>query len=206
MANPTVPHVGVSTVLKDLALGVRIPCLFILFAAGYNTKLYYEAGQAWQQNARFGTAKGKLLKLHRLKYSYVAVPRYSVEYEFEVDGVKYVSKRATTGSPYRDWMGDWYTDTITEAQYLQSIPLLRIGERCTVLYDRTNPGAHSAIAHDANSWEISLMLYAAVFPFLTANLWLMQWQTWRYGTKMVAKKIKMPAWSRPPNMPPPPSA
>ena len=188
---------GFSTVFHDLALHIRVPCLGLLWVAGYNTHLYWEAGQAWQPNARFRTTKGKLTKLQRMKYSYVAVPRYAVEYEYEVDGVKYVSKRATTGSPYRDWMGDWYTDTITEAQYLQSVPLLRSGERCTVLYDSKHPGAHSSIAHDANSWEISLMLYFATFPILTAPLLQLQFFNWVTARQVKRTRFKMPEWANP---------
>jgi hypothetical protein len=193
----TTATISASTVFKDLALHIRLPCLVILWVAGYNTHLYWESGQAWQQNARFSTTKGKLTKLQRLKYSYVAVPRYAVEYEYEVDGVKYTSSRATTGSPYRDWMGNWYNDTITEAQYLQSVPLLRVGERCTVLYDRKHPGSHSAIAHDANSWEISLMLYVAVFPILMAPLMQLQYHNWVIARRARRLRFKMPTWANP---------
>lgn len=196
MSTPKSSHkiVGFSTVWSDFVLGVRLPALAILVCALYNTKLYYDAGKAGP-DARFGLTKGKLLELQRHKYGYVAVPRYSVLYEFTVDGVTYTSRRATTGSPYRDWMGLRYTDTITEAQYLQSIPILRIGEPCTVFYDKKAPAKHAAIAHDSNSWETALMLYAAFFPLLCAGMMKMQYQSWVRYFRVSKTRVGFPEWA-----------
>lgn len=186
----------------DLALEVRIPAVFFAYQVYVNTKLYYDSLAAYQTNASWGMAKGKLLELKKMNYRYISVPRYTVTYEFEVDGQKYVSTRATTGSPYRDWMKSLYNDTITESQYLQAIPVLRVGERCTVFYEKANPGAHSALAHDANSFEISILCFMAVFPlmmgyYMKAHWWMIR-KAYLPGKKV---RVRFPHYDNPP--PPP---
>jgi hypothetical protein len=92
-------------------------------------------------------------------------------------------------------MGGAYNDTITESQYLQAIPILRIGEPCTVYYDRKNPQAHASLAADGNSTEIGILLYLAVFPLIFANTFRMQYIVWK---KMYFKKkmrVGFPAWA-----------
>jgi len=191
--------------LWDLALEVRIPALFCAYGVYVNTKLYYDSLAAYQPGAKWGMAKGKLLELEKLNYRYISVPRYAVKYEFEVDGKTYVSTRATSGSPYRNWMERFYKDTITESQYLQAIPVLRVGERCTVFYNKANPGSHSALAHDANSFEISIMCFLAVFPlmmgyYMKAHWWMIK-KAYFPGKKV---RVRFPVYDHPPPPPPPP--
>lgn len=189
----------------DLALEFRIPGLFFTYAVYVNTRLYYDSMSAYQPNASWGMAKGKLLELQKLNYRYISVPRYTVKYEFEVDGKKYVSTRATTGSPYRDWMQRFYKDTITESQYLQAIPVLRVGERCTVFYSKTHPEKHSALAHDANSFEISILCFLAVFPMLMGYYMKTHWwltkKAFLPGKKV---RVRFPVYDHPPPPPEPP--
>jgi hypothetical protein len=178
----------------DMALEVRIPGLFCAYQVYVNTRMYYDSLAAYQTNAKWGMVKGRLLELEKLNYRYISVPRYAVKYEFEVDGVTYTSTRATTGSPYRNWMSSFYKDTITESQYLQAIPILRAGERCTVFYDKAQPGRYSALAHDANSFEISIMCFLAAFPllmgyYMKAHWWMIK-KAYFPGKKM---RVRMPA-------------
>lgn len=189
----------------DMALELRIPALFFAGVVYVNTKCYYDALSAYQAGSRWGMTQGKLLELEKLNYRYISVPRYAVKYEFEVDGQRYVSTRATTGSPYRDWMKWFYKDTITEAEYLQAIPVLRVGERCTVFYDKKNPKSHSALAQDANSFEISFLSFFAVFPllmgyYMKAHFWMVR-KAYMPNKKM---RIRFPVYDRPKPPPPPP--
>ncbi|KAH9597211.1 Protein of unknown function DUF3592 [Trypanosoma melophagium] len=189
----------------DLALEFRIPALFMAYVVYVNTRCYYDALTAYQANSKWGMAHGKLLELKKLNYRYISVPRYAVRYEYEVEGKTYVSTRATTGSPYRSWMERFYNDTITESEYLQAIPVLRVGERCTVFYDKKNPGLHSALAHDANSFEISILSFFAVFPFLMG--YLMKSHLWMVKKAYMPNKtmrVRFPTYARPPPPPPPP--
>lgn len=188
----------------DMALEVRIPAVLLLGILYVNTKCYYDALSAYQANARWGIAQGKLLELKKLNYRYISVPRYSVTYEYEVDGKKYVSTRATTGSPYRNWMKGFYNDTITEAQYLQAIPVLRVGEKCNVFYNRKHPHTHSALAHDANSFEMSFIAFLSIFPllmgyFMKAHFWMVR-KAYMPNKKM---RIRFPVYDHPAPLPPP---
>lgn len=189
----------------DMALEVRIPALCLLGVLYVNTRCYYDALTAYDATARWGITRGRLLELQKLNYRYISVPRYSVKYEYEVDGKRYVSTRATTGSPYRSWMRSFYRDTITEAEYLQAIPVLRIGEQCTVFYDKKNPGAHSALAHDANSFEMSVIGFLAVFPLLMGYFLKSHWWAVRRAY-MPSKKmrVRFPTYDHPQPPPPPP--
>ncbi|KAG8345626.1 hypothetical protein TRVL_03532 [Trypanosoma vivax] len=188
----------------DLALEIRIPAIFMVYAVYVNTQCYYNALSAYQAHSKWGITRGKLLELRRLDYRYISVPRYAVRYEYEVNGQKYVSTRATTGSPYRNWMWPWYNDTITESQYLQAIPILRAGEACTVFYSKKNPGLYSAVAHDANSFEISILSFLAIFPLLLGyqmkTHWWMIKKLYR-PNKML--RVRFPPYNHPP---PPPEA
>lgn len=189
----------------DMALEIRIPALCLLGVLYVNTRCYYDALKAYQANARWGITQGKLVDMKKLNYRYIAVPRYTVKYEFEVEGKHYVSTRATTGSPYRNWMHWFYNDTITEAEYLQAIPVLRIGERCTVFYDKRNPKAHSALAHDANSFEISIIGFLAVFPLLMG--YFMKGHFWEFRRAYLPNKrmrIRFPIYDHPKAPPPQP--
>lgn len=185
--------------LWDLALELRVPALFFLGTAVYNSKLYSEANAAWagNPNAKVGVTRGKLLELNRFFYQHMGVPRYTVKYEFTVDGKTYVSTRATTASPYRNWMEGWYNDTITESQYLQSIPPLRVGEPCTVFYSKRWPDAHSALAHDGNSFEMSFLVFAGVFPLVFGTQLKSQFFSWRRNFFRRKIKVKYPAWAFP---------
>ncbi|KAF5223391.1 hypothetical protein ECC02_003410 [Trypanosoma cruzi] len=191
--------------LWDLALEIRIPAVFLAYVVYVNTRCYYDALNAYQANSRWAMTSGKLLELRKLNYRYISVPRYAVRYEYEVDGKRYVSTRATTGSPYRNWMERFYNDTITESQYLQAIPVLRLGERCTVFYDKKNPGAHSALAHDANSFEISILSFFTVVPLLMGYLmkahWWMLKKAYMPNKKM---RVRFPPTARPHPPPEPP--
>ncbi|EAN79450.1 uncharacterized protein TEOVI_000494400 [Trypanosoma equiperdum] len=188
----------------DLALETRIPALFMAYAVYVNTRCYYDALSSYKANSKWGITRGKLLELRRLDYRYISVPRYALRYEYEVDGKKYVSTRATTGSPYRNWMERFYNDTITESEYLQAIPVLRVGENCTVFYSKKHPGVHSALAHDANSFEISILCFLAVFPLLMGYNMKAQW----WMIKRAYRPNKMLRIRFPPNCrtPPPPEA
>jgi hypothetical protein len=189
-----------STVWADFGFKIRVPAAIILAGTLYNSQLFYDSKKAHLSDSRFGSVSGTLLEIKKLQYRYITVPRYSVLYEYEVDGVKYTSRRATSGSPYRDWMGTYYTDTITEAQYLQSFPILRIDEPCTVLYDKKAPAAHASLAHDANSWETALLMYFGVFPMVTANLMINQYGYWAHRWGKSKTTVKFPQWAhvRPP--------
>ncbi|CAG9574476.1 conserved hypothetical protein [Leishmania major strain Friedlin] len=191
--------------LWDMALEVRLPALFLLGVVYVNTKCYCDSLTAYQAGSRWGITQGKLLELRKLNYRYIIVPRYAVKYEFEVDGKQYVSTRGTTGSPYRNWMEGWYYDTITEAEYLQAIPVLRVGERCSVFYDKKNPKAHSALAQDANSFEISFLGFLAVFPllmghYMKAHFWMLR-KAYMPNRKM---RIRFPVYDHPKPPPSPP--
>ncbi|KAG5500652.1 hypothetical protein JIQ42_04671 [Leishmania sp. Namibia] len=191
--------------LWDMALEVRLPALILGGVVYVNTKCYYDAQSAYQAGSRWGITQGKLLELRKLNYRYIIVPRYAVKYEFEVDGKRYVSTRGTTGSPYRNWMEGWYYDTITEAEYLQAIPVLRVGERCSVFYDKKNPKAHSALAQDANSFEISFLGFLALFPllmghYMKAHFWMLR-KAYMPNKKM---RIRFPVYDHPRPPPPPP--
>jgi hypothetical protein len=158
-------------IVKDMVLPIRGPAVLLLGWALYNTYLFNESNRALDRDARFSTVRGRLLAINKQNYFYNAVPRYSVCYEFTVNGKRYESCRATTGSFFRDWMPRFvWTDTVTESQYLQAFPVLRVGEPCTVFYDRRAPQAHSALAVDANSTEGGIALYLAVFPLIFANM------------------------------------
>ncbi|EPY23387.1 hypothetical protein STCU_02411 [Strigomonas culicis] len=102
-------------------------------------------------------------------------------------------------------MEGFYNDTITEAQYLQAIPVLRVGEGCTVFYDKKNPGAHSALAHGANSFEISFIAFFAVFPllmgyFMKSHFWMLK-KAYLPNKKI---RVRFPAYDHPQPPPPPP--
>ncbi|RNF12480.1 hypothetical protein TraAM80_00333 [Trypanosoma rangeli] len=188
----------------DLALELRVPAILCAYLVYVNTQCYYDALTAYQANAKWGMTAGKLLELRKLNYRYISVPRYAVRYEYEVDGKKYVSTRATTGSPYRNWMKQFYNDTITESQYLQAIPVLRVGERCTVFYDKKHAGSLSALAHDANSFEISILSFCAVVPVLMGYLMKAHWWMLRKAyMPNRTMRIRVPRAERPP---PPPRA
>eukprot|EP00758_Cryptobia_borreli_P000338 Tbor_TRINITY_DN1052_c0_g1::TRINITY_DN1052_c0_g1_i1::g.12370::m.12370 len=189
----------------DLALEVRIPGIICAYVVYVNTRLYYDSMTAYQIDSKWGMTRGKLLELRKKKSRYLAVPRYGVTYEFEVDGKKYTSTRATTGTPYRDWMKWMYEDTITESQYLQAMPVLRVGEKCTVFYNKSNPGGHSALAHDPNSWEISILCFCAAFPLLMGYLLKSHFLQFRTAYMPPSKmKVGFPSAVRPPPPPPPP--
>nr|CCC95084.1 conserved hypothetical protein [Trypanosoma congolense IL3000] len=195
--------------LWDLALEIRIPALFMAYAVYANTRCYYDALSSYQASSKWGITRGKLLELKRLDYRYISVPRYTVRYEYEVDGRKYISTRATTGSPYRNWMSMFYNDTITESEYLQAIPVLRVGESCTVFYDKKKPGTRSAVAHDANSFEISILCFLAVFPLLMGynlktNWWMIK-RAYRPNRLMRVRFPPMDHAPPPPEHPPSPS-
>ena len=196
--------------IEDLVLPVRLPALIVLGYAIYATWLYKQSNKAFEKNARFGTVRGRLIEIKKHNYFYNAVPRYTVHYEFSVDGVKYESRRATSGSFFRDWMTPLgiMTDTITESQYLQAFPVLRNSEPCTVFYDKKCPGAHSSIASDANSAEAGIALYMAVFPLMFANKFKADLWSWRRRWVPKRYRVQMPSWSKPPSqeaaMPPPP--
>ena len=188
---------GIADMLfRDLVLGVRIPAALLAAAAVYNTSLFYASNKAHLADAKFGSVTGRLIDIQKKKYPFMSVPRYAVHYEYDIDGKTYTSRRATSGSPYRDWMGQRYTDTITESQYLQSFPILRIGEPCHVLYDKKNPQAHASLAHDANSWEMALMTYLAVFPLLMANNMRDSYNEYKNGWKTKKTKVRFPQWAR----------
>jgi hypothetical protein len=177
-------------IVQDMVLPIRLPALMMLCWALYNTWLYNQANKAFDRGARFQTVRGRLLELKKNNYFYNAVPRYAVRYEFEVNGKRYESCRATTGSFFRDWMPSFiWTDTITESQYLQAFPVLRVGEPCTVFYDTKNPKSHSAIACDANSTEGGVALYLAVFPLIFGNM--LRGHYVSFMRKWFPKKIKV---------------
>lgn len=189
----------------DMALEFRLPGLFCAYLVYKNSVLYYNSLSAYQPQSSWGMTKGTLLDLRKLTYRHIAVPRYAVTYEFDVDGVKYTSTRATTGSPYRNWMRFFYNDTITEAQYLQAMPILRKGEKCTVFYNKSNPSAHSGLAHDANSWEISLLAFCAAMPILMGYYMKAQCaQAFRDYFPRKLMKIRFPKVDHPKPPPPPP--
>lgn len=191
----------------DLALEFRIPALFLAYEVYINTSLYYGSLSSYQPNSTWAMTKGKLLELNKLNYRYISVPRFAVKYEFEVDGKKIVSTRATTGSPYRNWMSSFYKDTITESQYLQAIPVLRVGERCTVFYKKDNPGEYCGLAHDANSFEISLMAFFAAFPLLMGYYMKSHaWMVYKAYAPNKTFKVRFPKYDHPPPHRPPPPA
>lgn len=190
----------------DMALELRLPALATAFYVYVNTQLYYDALSAGQKkDSKWGVADGKLLSLQKLHYRFIAVPRYAVEYEYTVDGVTYVSTRATSGSPYRNFMRYFYRDTITEAQYLQAMPVLRVGERCAVFYSKSNPGKHSAVAHDPNSWETSLMAFMAFMPLLMGYYMKSHYFTARQSFMPKPKmRVGFPKLDQETSKPPPP--
>lgn len=189
----------------DLALEVRLPGLVCAWVVYKSTRLYYDALSAYNQDSKWAMTKGKLLELNKQQYRYISVPRYTVKYEFEVDGVKYTSTRATTGSPYRNWMSFFYKDCITESQYLQAMPILRVGERCTVFYDKSNPSSHSALAHDPNSWEMSILAFCAALPLLMGYYMKAHYVDVRRAYAPARKlKIGFPKVDHPKPPPPPP--
>jgi hypothetical protein len=190
----------------EMALEMRIPALFILAYAVHNTILYSEANHAWKAGGKVTTTKGKLLEMQRHFNTRLALPRYSVKYEFEVDGKKYIATRATTGSPYRNWMEGWYLDTITEAQYLQAIPVLRVGEPCTVYYRKSNPGKYSALAHDGNSFEISTLVFFGTFPLIFGTSLKGQFFVLRRWLFPRRQQVRLPDWALPDRHPPKPAA
>ena len=193
----------------DMALEFRIPALLMATVVAINSKLYYDSVSAYHKNSNWAITHGKLLGIEKLQYRYINVPRYAVKYEFDVDGTKYIATRATTGSPYRNWMEGWYKDTITEAQYLQSIPVLRMGERCTVYYRKRTPWKHSALAIDANSWEISTIAFFATFPILMGSImkahFVVRVKPWMPLPKMRIGFPKHDHPSPPPPRPPQPT-
>lgn len=193
------------TYIWEMALEFRIPAVIIGAVVLINTKHFTDANHTYLADSKVGMTKGKLLEMRKLTYRYTPLPRYAVRYEYTVDGVKYVSTRGTTGSPYRNWMEGWYDDTITESQYLQSIPVLRIGERCTVFYVKRKPQL-AALAHDPNSWETSLMTVTCVFMLLMGRL--MKFNVWLLKEKYKKKrsvKVRFPVYDHPvPPVEPPP--
>jgi hypothetical protein len=194
--------------LGECALELRIPCLFLAYYIYKNTYHYLDANEIHLPDCRWGVAKGKLLELRKVQYRMNSLPRYGVKYEYTVNGQTYVSTRATTGAPYRDWMSWFYLDTITEAHYLQAIPVLRVGERCTVFYSKESPHL-SALASDANSWESSILAVVVCFPLLVGTqlkhqfvgLYRKHWRRNRIRVRMPVYDIPPP----PPEMPPPPT-
>lgn len=184
---------------RDFVLPIRIPALGLLAYTLYNTYLYNQALQAFDRGSRFATTRGKLLSIEKNNYFYNAVPRYAVHYEFVVDGVRYESRRATTGSFYRDWMIPLqylFRDTITESQYLQAFPVLRQGEACTVFYDSKAPGRHSALASDANSAEGGVALYLAVFPLIFGNMLMTSWRGFMRRMRPPKMRVRIPKYDQ----------
>lgn len=190
----------------DMALELRIPAAFFLYLAWTNTSYYLDAQTAYLKNSGWAMIDGTLLEMHKHKYRYIAVPRYSVKYEYEWEGKKYVSTRATTGTPYRNWMEGWVLDTITEAQYLQAIPVLRVGERCTVWLNKKRPDSITALASDANPAQTAILIFLGVFPLLMGYhmkchlLWLRHY--YFPGKKM---RVGFPKYDNEMSRPPPPS-
>ena len=102
-------------------------------------------------------------------------------------------------------MEGWYNDTITEAEYLQAIPLLRVGEPCTVFYDKRYPADFSALAHDANSFEISLLVFLGSFPLVFGTTLKQQLYILRRNNFRRRIKVKYPDWAFPERKQTPPS-
>lgn len=188
----------------DLALELRIPATFFLYYAWINTQYYLNAQTAYLKNAKWAMIDGTLLEIQKHKYRYIAVPRYAVRYEYEWEGKKYVSTRATTGSPYRNWMFGWLNDTITEAQYLQAIPVLRVGEKCTVWVNKRRPDSITAVASDANPAQTAVLVLFGVLPLLLGYhmkchlVWLKHYY---FPSKKM--RVRYPAYDRPVSQPPP---
>lgn len=183
---------------SNLVIPIRVPALMLLSYSLWNTYLYNQAKKSFDRGeTRFATTRGKLLSIQKNNYFYNAVPRYCVRYEYTVDGVRYESRRATTGSFYRDWIpfiDRFYNDTITESQYLQAFPILRQNEPCTVFYDKKSPRYHSALASDANSAESGVALYLAVFPLIFANMLMATFMRMKRSWKPPVKRIRMPKY------------
>ena len=192
----------------ELALEIRIPSVFLAYLIYNNTMHYLNANEVHLPDAKWGMTKGKLLELNKVKYRMNNLPRYGVKYEYSVDGKTYVSTRATTGAPYRNWMSWFYLDTITEAHYLQAIPVLRVGERCTVYYSKENPNL-SALASDANSWEMAVLATFVAFPlFAGTSLKQQVFNFWRRFGPAKKMRIRVPSYDfprPPPEAPPPPT-
>lgn len=185
------------TWFHDMALEFRLPGFGLVMYSCYTTKLFYGSNGFWRSDATYSTTEGILLELTKHNPRYIAVPRYSVRYEYMVDGVRYESTRATSGSPYRPWMHHIYFDTMTEAEYLQAIPILRVGEPCTVFYDKRNPsGNHAALANDPCSFEHGLILFLGAFPLVFGNTLrgqvLTSWAK-HFGKKRM--KVRFPKWA-----------
>ena len=147
----------------------------------------------------YAAVLGKLLEIEKVKYRLNPIAAYMVRYEFTVNGVTYQSRRGTSGSPFRDWMWPYYRDTITDQQYLQSMPLLRKGEPCLVFYDVANPGARCCIAHDPNSWELAFLMFVGTIPLLAGNtlrvaFWR-EWQQW-FPKRMRVRVVDHAAMAR----------
>jgi len=184
----------------QLALHWRLPALL---AVGYGLRCnyicyQYKKAPNGHNDSDIPTAityDARLLDIGRVKNLRLGLPRYWVRYEYWVDGVRYESKRATTGSPYRDWMGDWYMDTMTEAEYLQAMPVLRVGEKCAVWYNKSNPGSYPALAFDGNSFETGVLVILGGFPLAAGSLLRSQLMLWRMKWFPRPMKVKMPKWA-----------
>ena len=57
---------------------------------------------------------------------------------------------------------------LSEVQYLQSVPPLRVNSPCTVFYKIDDP-TMSALAHDANSYQFTFMAYFGIFGLAFAT-------------------------------------
>ncbi|KNH04312.1 permease [Perkinsela sp. CCAP 1560/4] len=172
-------HKGFPLWLSELALEIRIPCAFMVWYSIRLTKTFFEAatyfddrieGQSSAQQ-KWTHTTGTLLELKRHTYRHHYLPRYSVMYRFTVDGKTYESRRATTSCMWSEYVlqylpGD--VDVLTEVQYLQSIPPLRANSPCTVFYKIANPRL-SALAHDANSYQFTILTSVGIFGLLFAT-------------------------------------
>eukprot|EP00759_Apiculatamorpha_spiralis_P033201 PhF_6_TR3452/c0_g1_i1/m.5035 len=183
--------------LQDMALEFRIPAVWCMWYSFRTTQHYFDAQSYYKPDGKWTTAKGTVLDIERHTFRHHYLPRYSVQYTFTVDGKEYTSRRATTGSIYRNWIHPYLptsVDAMTEAQYLQAIPPLRIGAPCTVFYAKSNP-CLSGVAHDPSSYECSLIAFAGLFVFV----WATQMKVTlfnKFGQKVAPKhKIRVPNWS-----------
>ena len=163
----------------ELALEIRIPCAFLLWYSIHLTWIFFDAATYFddriegksQQRQSWTCTTGRLLELNRHTYRRHYLPRYSTRYEFTVDGKRYESRRSTTSCMWSERVLNMLpkdADVLTEVQYLQSVPPLRVNGECTVFYKIDNPSL-SALAHDANSHQFTVMAYFGVFGLLFAG-------------------------------------
>jgi len=181
---------------REMALELRLPACLLCGYAYYSTKLYYDAQSYYKPNGTWGVCKGTLLEIKRHTYRHHYLPRYSVRYSFELDGQTYTSRRSTSASVYRDWFLDFvpHQDQITEVQYLQSNPPLRVNSPCTVFYRKDDPSL-SCIAHDPNSIENSLIAFAGIFTVLWATKFKHSYIMWKKKRFESTFKVGFPEWA-----------